>query len=178
MRHFAAAAVLTAATLGLALPGLSQPAAPPDAVKLLSAPATVPFGEIAEDCLEDKVDLYYVIHLSQYGAPEDRRDTLIQYDKARGFIHVAMFGGSKTTDAAKQRLESRKAGLDYAVKVCAKELGKGTKELYSTIEMTYTPRRPRPWREDPARPLVPRPLGAALTPVIGCVRPSRGPRPR
>ena len=138
MRHLAAAAVLTAATLGLALPGLTQPAAPADAAKLLSSTVTVPFGEIAEDCLEDKVDLYYVIHLSQFGAPEDRRDTIIQYDPKRGFIHVAMFGGSKTTDAAKQRLESRKAGLDYAVKVCAKELGKGTKELYSTIEMTYT----------------------------------------
>jgi hypothetical protein len=138
MRHLAVAAVLSAVTLGFALPGLSQTDAPPEAAKLLSETVTVPFGEVAEDCLEDKVDLYYVIHLSQFGAPEDRRDTLIQYDRARGFIHVAMFGGSKTTDAAKQRLESRKAGLDYAVKVCAKELGKGTKELYSTIEMTYT----------------------------------------
>lgn len=133
---------LSAAALGLALPLMAQPAdpakAPSDVAKMLSEKTQVPFGELAEDCLEDKYELYYVVHLSKFGAPEERRDTVIQYDPVRGYIHMAMFGGSKTVDAAKERLQSRKDGMDYAVKLCAKELGKGTKELYSTVEMTYT----------------------------------------
>lgn len=131
-------AVSSLTVLGLALPGLSQSAEVADPAAFLAERAMVPFGELVEDCLEDKTAWYFLTHLSKFGAPEDRRDTVIQYAPDRGFIEVAMFGGSKTIDPARERLKSRKKSIDYAVKTCAKELGKGTKELYSIVEMTYT----------------------------------------
>lgn len=134
--------LLIAAACLVPLAALSQSSTPaPDALKsggFMSDTVSVPFGEAVEDCVEDKFALFFIVNTSRYGAPEDRRDTVIQYDPARGTLHLAMFGGSKTTDSAKKRLESRKEGLDYAVKLCAKELGKPTKTIYSQVEMTYT----------------------------------------
>lgn len=123
-------------------PAAPPPAAPaPDAVgptHLLNQTVPMPFGEIVEDCIEDKLALYFVLNLSRFGAPEERRDTVVQYDPARGTIHVAMYGGAETTDDAKKRLESRKTALDFAVKLCAQELNTQVKELYGYFEMTYT----------------------------------------